>query len=143
MGAAVLGREAETKVWPVTLLVVQSFEPDDGGFKVAVLLLLFLQAFTLAVRTTRLAGEPCPQCGHWLNACGSFEDAAPQAGDYTVCVNCAAVLRFDPLMRLRLVADDDPVRRSAEVLRVVRMVTLAMSEYAACANSPKPSKHKC
>ena len=48
--------------------------------------------------------QPCPLCGHPLNAVGEYN--APHAnfpapGDATVCIACAGMLIFGALMELR------------------------------------------
>jgi hypothetical protein len=37
----------------------------------------------------RYTGQPCPHCGHLLDASAGFDDdAEPRAGDVSVCVAC-------------------------------------------------------
>lgn len=38
--------------------------------------------------------HPCPSCGRTLNAIMCPDDQQPTAGDWTVCYECLAVLRF-------------------------------------------------
>ncbi len=48
----------------------------------------------------RIKLKPCPACGYQLDAAARLttqddgEERGPQAGDYTVCIECAALLRF-------------------------------------------------
>lgn len=52
--------------------------------------------------TTHTPVSFCPACGYTLDAASSFDEAAaPSAGDFSVCIACAAVLRFDRELRLR------------------------------------------
>ena len=50
----------------------------------------------------------CPACGHDCNAAGSMTTpAAPQPGDLSVCIRCAAVSQYNSAMGLELVSDDE------------------------------------
>lgn len=51
-------------------------------------------------RTTRLpTGNRCPYCEARLDAAShTTEKIAPKPGDLTVCMYCASVLVFDPLL---------------------------------------------
>jgi hypothetical protein len=45
--------------------------------------------------TTRYdKGFPCPDCGHYLDAATGEEGAKPKTGDFSICINCATVMRF-------------------------------------------------
>ena len=71
----------------------------------------------------------CPSCGATLNAAGVADpDAptwrAPEGGDTTICIACAAVLVFQPDLSLRnatplelaeLLADPDVLRTIAAI----------------------------
>jgi hypothetical protein len=61
--------------------------------------------------TTRMEAQWCPCCFHRLDANSQVEnmgkvdllakaEAKPVPGDYTVCINCAAILSFDAAMKL-------------------------------------------
>lgn len=53
--------------------------------------------------TTRYRAQPCPACGHKLDAASSVDhDARPRRGDISVCIMCASVLIFERKGRLRL-----------------------------------------
>lgn len=44
-----------------------------------------------------LPEQPCPVCGHRLNAVGqahTMQTETPEAGDLTICIQCAEVLVF-------------------------------------------------
>lgn len=45
---------------------------------------------------TRYAAQPCPHCGHKLDASEGFEeDLEPVRGDVSVCVSCHGFLVFE------------------------------------------------
>lgn len=53
-----------------------------------------------AHRTTRMAASTCPWCGAVLDCADSFDGAAPSPGDFSVCIVCVSILRFDDALRL-------------------------------------------
>ncbi len=59
--------------------------------------------------STHLPPDECPVCHGYLDAAGPITNAKvqPKPGDYSLCINCGALLRFDPGMRLQVVPDDD------------------------------------
>ena len=51
--------------------------------------------------TTRTPAQFCPACFSLLSAASSLKnDVVPAPGDFSICVYCAAVLRFDDGMML-------------------------------------------
>lgn len=58
---------------------------------------------------TRHAETPCPNCQYSLNASGDpATGAVPKAGDLSVCINCAAILRYeDAALHLRSMTPDE------------------------------------
>jgi hypothetical protein len=59
----------------------------------------------MSTHPLRIAGSPCPQCFKLLNAVdavGESEETPkpPEPGDFTVCIACFSVLRFDDNMHL-------------------------------------------
>jgi hypothetical protein len=53
--------------------------------------------------TTRFPAAFCPVCFQVLDAATAMQDkAVPEPGDYTICIECGAVLRFGPKMDLLL-----------------------------------------
>jgi hypothetical protein len=55
-------------------------------------------------RTTIIEQDCCPFCGSALDAATAVPDnadAAPEAGDVTVCISCAGVLIFDEALSVR------------------------------------------
>jgi hypothetical protein len=61
----------------------------------------------MTMHPLRIAASPCPQCFHKLDAIDSVGENAvvtppPEPGDFTICIACSSVLRFDENMRLVL-----------------------------------------
>lgn len=73
----------------------------------------------------------CPACGKVCDAATGISGAVrPKPGDYTVCLGCAAILRFDEefaLIRAKtveLLAEPLELRKAlGTAVAVVRMVT--------------------
>jgi hypothetical protein len=54
------------------------------------------------MKTTSLPDSNCPACGYSCNAVSDVrQDAIPQPGDTSICLNCGQILTFDPEMLLR------------------------------------------
>lgn len=82
--------------------------------------------------TTRTPVVLCPLCGHTLDAASSVTnpDERPDPGDFSVCIGCAGVLRFDDQRRLTLpragevegaMREDPDIRRAIDVsIRAIR-----------------------
>lgn len=50
----------------------------------------------------------CPYCFRLLDAASNVEgEGAPQPGDFTLCIECSSVLRFDEEMNLVMSSWDD------------------------------------
>src|ERR1700743_1857346 len=61
----------------------------------------------MTIHPLRITGSPCPQCFHNLNAVDAVGEKdeitiPPEPGDFTICIACSSVLRFDDNMRLVL-----------------------------------------
>lgn len=52
--------------------------------------------------TTRLPLDHCPRCEQKLDAATSLDFKTPMPGDLSVCIHCAAVLQWSPIMRLEV-----------------------------------------
>jgi hypothetical protein len=53
------------------------------------------------MKTTMVRLCLCPCCGYALDAVSSLNrDASPEEGDFTVCIECCSILRFDANMQL-------------------------------------------
>lgn len=70
----------------------------------------------------------CPKCGdvHDAATASDLSDEAPEPGDFTICVNCGSINRFDDDLHVQFVDQealdslDDETR--AAVLHAVRAV---------------------
>lgn len=54
-------------------------------------------------------GCSCPSCGHKLDAATatSANMQAPEPGDLSLCIECAAFLRYTRLMTLEILPEED------------------------------------
>jgi hypothetical protein len=61
------------------------------------------------MKTFHMQLQLCPECGYELDASTKVqgEKGAPEAGDVTVCFGCAALLQWDPYMKLAIARLDD------------------------------------
>jgi hypothetical protein len=82
--------------------------------------------------------QPCPCCGHPLNASTArlFNGAGggPEAGDFTICIRCAGLLRFGEGLVLREATEEDLWPVSFEdrgQLEALQRAVLASSQYRA------------
>lgn len=68
----------------------------------------------------RIRSQPCPKCGHWLEAAANMTGGgAPGPGDLTLCINCAAILRFLPELDLEEISlAEVPWENRADVEKV-------------------------
>lgn len=54
------------------------------------------------METTRTPETQCPSCQCSIDAATALtEDVTPSPGDFTVCIQCAAILRFDRELHLK------------------------------------------
>lgn len=70
--------------------------------------------------------DRCPKCGHEVNAATSIDKdrtVLPDPKDYSVCINCGALLQFDKDLRLQAVRD--PERAYDDIPRHLREATKA------------------
>lgn len=53
--------------------------------------------------------DRCPKCGYGINAASSLFDPTelPDPEDYSICLNCGALLEFDRALRLQAVRDPE------------------------------------
>ena len=77
--------------------------------------------------TGQLVPSFCPRCFKLLNAATNMEGKdKPEPGDFTICIKCSSVLRFNPDMQLEL-AHLDMIPAEArpsfeEIIRAVRQI---------------------
>ena len=76
------------------------------------------------VRTSR-----CPCCGYLMNAASSVDDNthAPVPGDYSVCLQCGAFLRFGSRLRLGRISKLEMEQMDADTLMELSRVQRAIS----------------
>lgn len=80
--------------------------------------------------TTRMPPAACPSCSAKLDAAtGTTTDDSPQAGDYTVCYRCAAVLQFNQDMTLRVAQFREMPLDLQRVLRRTVQIVKALPMY--------------
>lgn len=54
-------------------------------------------------KTKRHYAQYCPgNCGYQLDAASGFENRLPDVGDFSICLNCYAILRFGKGFKLEL-----------------------------------------
>lgn len=93
--------------------------------------------FTKKWKTTRTPATWCPCCFHTLTAttCTTGEHS-PEPGDYTICINCGEVLRWNDRMDLDqsslMEIPEDSRMRFAQVVQVIKGLTASKPE------KPKP-----
>jgi len=54
--------------------------------------------------------DRCPKCGYEINAAtsiGKDPTHLPDPEDYSICLNCGALLEFDDMLRLQAVRDPE------------------------------------
>ena len=69
--------------------------------------------------------DQCPTCAYLVNAASTMEDdaARPSPGDFSVCLNCGAINRFGPQMRVVTSSlDDAPDEETAYQLSRVQNI---------------------
>lgn len=77
--------------------------------------------------TTRHAAVPCPVCDHKIDAMtGVDHDAAPKAGDFTVCIYCGNVLRITDGLGLRIATTDEIASATPETRRIIKAAQFAI-----------------
>ena len=60
------------------------------------------------MNTIPMGHNLCPKCGALIDACtDAYGDAVPVAGDFTVCIYCAQILRFADDMEIYMPTADE------------------------------------
>ena len=73
----------------------------------------------------------CPQCGAMLDrVTDPIGNDKARPDDFTVCLDCTAVLRFNPDMSVRLTNQEDLQKLPPEVLKKLAAIRIA----TACTN---------
>jgi hypothetical protein len=74
--------------------------------------------------TTRLSPSFCPICFQLLDAVTCFTaQIAPKPGDFTICIECGAVVEFGAKMDLRLRSlEDIPMHSRLDFAKAVQAI---------------------
>ena len=72
----------------------------------------------------------CPSCGHELNTAAAFsgsDDAGPEPGDRTVCLECGHVMKFDESLRPVELTVDETIEaaQNPEIQQMLRAIRRA------------------
>jgi hypothetical protein len=82
----------------------------------------------------RVAAEPCPRCGHTLDADTALDESggSPSPGDLSVCLYCATIHRFGvdlkrrPLSNEEIVTLPDDMRAKVLLIRETILAKLRL-----------------
>jgi hypothetical protein len=93
---------------------------------------------------TRMPQAICPICGHSLNAASPVvpPHRAPEPGDWTVCIGCAGVLKFDQALKVVVVPAQDVKRgskRRPELAMTIKAVRLMHQQFGRPRETGKPN----
>lgn len=86
----------------------------------------------------------CPICGHSVDSASSLANpgAAPDPGDWVVCISCAAVLEFDAGLRLAIPAAaevEEALKSGSDLRRTIAAVRMANRATRPAREPGKPS----
>lgn len=69
----------------------------------------------------------CPNCGHIFDSASAVKiEEAPKDGDLSVCVYCAAFLKFNPDLSLSLLSDEEFVELSYDNRKTLNNVRISL-----------------
>ncbi len=79
------------------------------------------------MRTTRLPTASCPRCGYEMDsASGVNHNRKPKPGDFSLCLRCGQVLRFDdelvPVLALERELEELEPEQRALIRRAQRLI---------------------
>ena len=86
------------------------------------------------MRSYRTKRSECPKCAHKLDAATAIGPKArrPRPGNLSVCISCAALLRFDERLALVELTQQElealPIDAAWELMRIRRAVLLMQQE---------------
>jgi len=87
--------------------------------------------------TSRTSPKWCPVCFHKLDSVSCVTAGeVPRVGDFTVCIECASVLRFNAMMDMELSTLEDIPTHSRMLF--ARMVT-TLKELQRVRSKPRPN----
>lgn len=79
--------------------------------------------------TFRIRENICPYCNKKLDACSNMTgEDGPDDGDFTLCLYCAAVLRFNNDLTIRPATRDDMFQFSVEQPELFNLLLTAKEE---------------
>lgn len=77
----------------------------------------------MTITSTLVPEQKCPTCGTKLDAAASPDGATPNAGDFTICVECGEWMRFNDDLTLRSFTKKDVVDLTLPQMRMMSRVT--------------------
>lgn len=78
----------------------------------------------MATTSHEMPTSVCPECGHTIEWATSEHAQMPNVGDWCVCIECTAPLRFGDDLKLRITSLAERNTAPAELLRVIRHMVL-------------------
>lgn len=88
--------------------------------------------------TTRLQAQPCPSCDARIDAhTAAHSTASPKPGDVSVCLYCAAILRYGDDLTLELVPDPERTELLEESEELANVVGLVLTRIATRPDRPE------
>lgn len=76
--------------------------------------------------TTDTPPNLCPHCGYLLDqATAAYGDHTPSPGDWSICIRCAAILRFDADLKYEAVTEAELAKLAVEDPKGTRMLRKA------------------
>lgn len=86
------------------------------------------------MKTTAMPTSACPTCGYVMDQASSVEgEATPKTGDFSVCMRCGELLRFNAALHVRLASDTEVnalPKNLREMLYRTRRAVLALGSRA-------------
>lgn len=97
----------------------------------------------MAFTNFRTPPAVCPKCGYQMNAATPATPGtktAPEPGDFSICIECAAALRFGPARCLREVTDEELAELALEDLQGFQLLVKAQNVVATLAGQRKKKR---
>jgi hypothetical protein len=80
--------------------------------------------------TTTVEKDVCPSCGHTLDAfSSSYEEAVPEPGDLSMCINCLAYLVIGENLKLKILEVEEFINLPNETTLQLMSARAALSKY--------------
>ena len=77
----------------------------------------------------RITATFCPSCGHYLDSVACATDpniTQPTPGDFTLCMNCATILKFADDLRPQEIAAQDLSELNEQDLQILQHARTAL-----------------